>query len=66
MARLTIVPPWFLNAWIMVPSGSAVLGLLFLSGYSATRAVKRKREADTLREQLLQEEHQARETLQVK
>ncbi|MHB8520022.1 MAG: LamG-like jellyroll fold domain-containing protein [Limisphaerales bacterium] len=61
VAHLTIVPPWYLNAWIMGPSGGAAFGLLFLSGFSASRAEKRKHEADQLRQRLFEEEHAARE-----
>jgi len=59
--RLNVVPPWYANLAIMMPSGGAVLALLFFSGFSASRAVKRKREAERLRVRLFQEEHAARE-----
>jgi PAS domain S-box-containing protein len=63
-AFLKIVRPWYANLAIMLPSGSALLGLVFISGFSATRAVKRKREAERLRQQLFEMEHREREALQ--
>jgi len=57
---LKVVPPWYANAAIVAPSGALLFALVFISGFSATRAVKRKREAERLREQLFDEEHRAR------
>jgi signal transduction histidine kinase/CheY-like chemotaxis protein/ligand-binding sensor domain-containing protein/protocatechuate 3,4-dioxygenase beta subunit len=57
---LKVVPPWYANAAIVAPSGAMLFALVFISGFSATRAVKRKREAERLREQLFEEEHRAR------
>jgi signal transduction histidine kinase/CheY-like chemotaxis protein len=56
-----IVPPWFANAFIMVPSGGAALGLIGWAFVARSMVSRRKREADHLREQLLKEEHDARE-----
>lgn len=63
--RLHVAPPWYANMAIVGPSGCAFAALLFVSGFSATRALKRKREADRLRERLYQEEHAAREAAEV-
>ncbi|MSU62494.1 MAG: response regulator [Pedosphaera sp.] len=61
LAHLTIVPPWFANAFIMVPSGGALLGLIGWAFVARSLVIRRKREAEQLREQLLREEHEARE-----
>ena len=63
-AHLTIVPPWFLNALIMVPSGGALLGLVGWAFVARSLVIRRKREAEELREQMLAEETKARETLE--
>jgi PAS domain S-box-containing protein len=61
---LNVVPPWFANAWIVVPGGGAVLGLIGWAFVARSLVVRRKREAEELREQLLAEEKKARETLE--
>ena len=61
VAHVTIVPPWFANAWIMVPSGGALLGLLGWALVARSMAIRRKREAEQLREQLFKEEHDGRQ-----
>ena len=35
--HLRIVPPWYLNGWIMFPSGGGFLGLLFVAFYFGKR-----------------------------
>jgi signal transduction histidine kinase/streptogramin lyase len=60
-AVLRIVTPWYANAWIMVPVGGAALGLVGWAFMARSLVIRRKREADQLREQLLREEHDARE-----
>ncbi len=54
------VTPWYLNGWIVGPSGGAVLGLLALSLISTVRCRAKHREAAALREQIFEQEHQAR------
>jgi signal transduction histidine kinase/CheY-like chemotaxis protein/ligand-binding sensor domain-containing protein/protocatechuate 3,4-dioxygenase beta subunit len=61
LAHLTIVPPWFANALIIVPSGGVLLGLVGWAFVARSLVIRRKREAGQLRERLLQEEHAARE-----
>ena len=60
VAHLTIVPPWFANAWIMVPSGGVLLGLVGWAFVARSLVIRRKREAEQLREQMLEQERQAR------
>ena len=66
LAALTIVLPWYLNAWIV---GPLTTGNLALVGWEfVARALYRgkRREAERLREQLLEEEHRARANVEAK
>ena len=62
VVMLSVVPPWFANTWIVVPSGTGVLGLIGWAFVARTLVVRRKREAEELRERLLEEERKSRET----
>ena len=64
VAHLTIVPPWFANAWIMVPSGGVVLGLFGWAFVARSLVIRRKREAEQLREQMLEQERIAKAALE--
>jgi signal transduction histidine kinase/ligand-binding sensor domain-containing protein/DNA-binding response OmpR family regulator/protocatechuate 3,4-dioxygenase beta subunit len=61
VAHLKVVPSWYANAFIMVPSSGALAGLVGWAFVARALVIRRKREADQLREQLLREEHDARE-----
>ncbi|MFQ6043172.1 MAG: two-component regulator propeller domain-containing protein, partial [Candidatus Poribacteria bacterium] len=63
---LKVVPVWYKNGWIVFPSGGAVLALLIFSILSATRYAAKRREAHQLQVQMLEQERQARETLEAK
>lgn len=58
---LSIVPPWYANAFIVVPASGGFLGLIAWGFMARLLVVRRKREADELRERLLEEEHAARQ-----
>ena len=58
---LSVVQPWYASTAFILSSGGALLGLVFLTCLSTTRAVKRKREAQRLRERLLEKEQLARQ-----
>ena len=62
-ARITlkIVPPWYLNGWIAIPSAIALTGLLVLFVVFTGRYYVRQRETQYLREEMLQQEQSARE-----
>jgi len=66
LASFTLELPWHANAAITVPGGLAVLGLLGWAFVARLLYARKRREAAKLREQLLQEEHKAREALQGK
>ena len=63
VAHLTIVPSWYANAVIMVPVGAGVLGLLGWAFVARAMVVRRKREAEQLREQMLEQEREASKKL---
>ena len=58
---LKIVPPWYLNGWIAIPSMAALTGFLVLFVVFAKRYYVRRRETQHLREGMLQQEQSARE-----
>jgi signal transduction histidine kinase/ligand-binding sensor domain-containing protein/CheY-like chemotaxis protein len=58
---LKVVPPWYLNAWIALPLGGLLGGLVLVAAFSSSRYYQQRREAQRLREQLLDEERRGRE-----
>ena len=65
-ATFKVRPPWFANAWITVPSGGALLGLLGWAFVARSLVIRRKREAQDLRDRMFQQEHNARLELEAK
>ena len=65
-AFLRVVTPWFANAWIMAPGGTGILGLLGWAFVARMLYANKRREADRLRWQMLQQEREARVTLEAK
>jgi signal transduction histidine kinase/ligand-binding sensor domain-containing protein/CheY-like chemotaxis protein len=65
-ALLRVITPWYANAWIMLPGGGAALGLAGWALVSGSLAIRRKREADQLREQMLEQERRARAAMEAK
>jgi len=63
---LKVVPPWYLNGWIAFPSGGAILALLIGFIVFGSRYYVQRRESQRLREQMLQQEREARETLEAR
>jgi len=61
LATVTLELPWYANAWIMFPGGIVMAGLVGWAFVARSLVIRRKREAEQLREQLLREEHDARE-----
>jgi signal transduction histidine kinase/ligand-binding sensor domain-containing protein/DNA-binding response OmpR family regulator len=65
-AFLRVSRPWYANAWVVAPSGG---GLVLLLGWAVVARglyVRKRREAEQLRERLYQEEQDARAALQAK
>jgi PAS domain S-box-containing protein len=64
LLTLKVTPVWYANAFIMVPSGGAVVGLVAWAFVARALVIRRKREAEGLREQMLQQEREARKQLE--
>jgi signal transduction histidine kinase/CheY-like chemotaxis protein/ligand-binding sensor domain-containing protein len=65
-AFLRVITPWYASMALMIPAGSG-FALLFGWAFVARFLYARKRrEAEQLRERMLREEHEARETLESK
>jgi signal transduction histidine kinase/ligand-binding sensor domain-containing protein/CheY-like chemotaxis protein len=60
VAHFTVVPPWYANALIVVPSGAAALGLVGWAFVARALVIRRKREADELREEMIKKDRAAR------
>jgi signal transduction histidine kinase/DNA-binding response OmpR family regulator/ligand-binding sensor domain-containing protein len=63
-AVLQIVTPWYANAWIMIPGGIVMAGLFGWAVVARSLVIRRNREADQLRGQMLEQERKARVTLE--
>jgi len=61
VVHMSIVPPWFANAWIVAPFGATTSGLVVWAFIARALYLRKRREAEALRERLLEEEHKARE-----
>jgi signal transduction histidine kinase/DNA-binding response OmpR family regulator len=66
LAQLTVAAPWYRNAWIMVPLVAGNLGLLGWAFAARMLYMRKRREAEKLREQMFQQEHRARLELEAK
>jgi signal transduction histidine kinase/DNA-binding response OmpR family regulator/ligand-binding sensor domain-containing protein/protocatechuate 3,4-dioxygenase beta subunit len=66
LVHFSIVAPWYANALIVVPAGGGCLGLVGWAFVARVLVLRRKREADHLREQLLEQERKARMTVEAK
>ena len=61
---LKIIPPWYLNGWIILPSGGGLLALLLAATVFSSRYYAQRREARQLRIELLEQEQQKNAQLQ--
>jgi ligand-binding sensor domain-containing protein/PAS domain-containing protein len=64
VAHLTVVPPWYFNGWIMVPSGGLFLGLFGWAFVARVLYFRKRREAEQLREEMANRDHEARARLE--
>ena len=58
---LKVVPQWYLNGWIAIPSVVAITGFVVLFVVFTGRYYAKHRETQRLREEMLQQEQNARE-----
>ena len=63
---LRVITPWFANVFIIVPAGGLALGLFGWAFVARALVIRRKREAEQLRERLLEQERQGRLALEAK
>jgi signal transduction histidine kinase/CheY-like chemotaxis protein/ligand-binding sensor domain-containing protein len=61
---LRVVIPWHENMAVMIPAGAGVAGLLGWALIARLMYVRKRRESEKLREQMLQQEHAARQALE--
>jgi signal transduction histidine kinase/CheY-like chemotaxis protein len=66
VVHFEIVPPFYANALIMVPSGGVVLGLVGWAFVARSLVMRRKREAEQLRERMVEQERVAHNALAAK
>jgi signal transduction histidine kinase/DNA-binding response OmpR family regulator len=66
LASLTLEVPWHANARIMVPAGAGILALFGWALVARSLYVRKRREAERLREQMFEQERRAREALEGK
>ena len=63
-AFLRVVTPWYANAWMTVPGGGGILGLLGWAFAARMLYANKRREAERLREQMLEQERQSHAALE--
>ncbi len=59
-AVLTVVIPWYQNMAIMAPTGLGLFGLIGWATFSTANGRRKKKEAERLRTEMLDKEHEAR------
>jgi signal transduction histidine kinase/CheY-like chemotaxis protein/ligand-binding sensor domain-containing protein len=66
LAQLTVVAPWFRNAFIMIPLVGLNLGLLGWAFAARMLYVRKRQESEKLREQMFEQERRARIEVEAK
>ncbi len=66
IVHIKIVPPWYLNGWIVFPSGSGILALMIASLFLGYRYSAQRRETQRVREQMLEQEQHNRQVVEAK
>lgn len=66
LTQLTVVVPWYRNAFIMVPLIAGNVGLLAWAFAARVLYLRNRREAERLRERMFDQEHRARLELEAK
>ena len=61
---LRVVPLWYQNAWVTFPAGSGVLGLIGWAFVARSLYMRKRKEAQQLREQMFEQDHKAKEELE--
>ena len=66
LATVDVAPLWYANAWIMAPGGGLVMGLFGWAFVARSLVMRRKREAEQLRERMSEQERVAHNALAAK
>jgi len=64
VATITVSPLWYLNARIMAPAGTVFFGLFGWALVARSLVLRRKREAERLREEMAKRDQEARKKLE--
>jgi signal transduction histidine kinase/CheY-like chemotaxis protein/ligand-binding sensor domain-containing protein len=64
--HLSVIIPWYANAWITIPGAVGGLGLFGWAFVARSLYVRKRREAERLRAEMLAQEHRARLQLEEK
>ena len=62
--HFTIVSPWYLNGWIVLPSGGGILALMVASIFFGARYYVQRQQAQQLQMQMLEQERKARQEIE--
>lgn len=62
--QLSVIIPWYANAWITAPGGTAVFVLLGWAFVARTLYLRKRREAERLRVEMAKRDHEARTRLE--
>ena len=65
-AFLRVVTPWYADAWVLAPGTGGILGLFGWAFVARLLYANKRREAERLRGQMLEQEREARLTLEAK
>ena len=63
---LKVVPPWYLNGWIAIPSGGTIVALLIASIFFGLRYYTQRGETQRVQAQMFEQEREAREVVEAK
>ncbi|HIA67032.1 TPA: hypothetical protein EYN98_13430 [Candidatus Poribacteria bacterium] len=59
-----VISPWYLNGWVMFPSGGSILVILILAVVNGVRYYQQRRESEQLRAEMLEQERGTRLALE--
>ena len=61
-----VVDPWYLNPWVTVPFGTGMVSMLVVGAFAGVQYSRKRREADGLRKQILEQDLESRRALEAK
>jgi signal transduction histidine kinase/CheY-like chemotaxis protein/ligand-binding sensor domain-containing protein len=66
LLTVRVLPHWYMNAAIMAPAGITFTGLLAWAFVARSLYIRKRNEAEHLREQMLEQERRTREAVEIK